>query len=1074
MNMTVKVCFAGWLRAGVLIRLIAVALIVLVSSEIRADTFADFFDTMSYSNQDGSRNWSGNWVESGDDGSPLTGDILITAGELMLQNRTNSITREVDLTGYDEATLSFDYRGVNFGKGDDIVIEIRSGGGGWTRLQQFMAGKNGLSGSASYPVPAANLAANTELRLRTGGKTGATAQFFVDNFNIDAFVIVFAGTYTDLFDVSSYSNQDGSLNWFGDWFETGDDGSPLTGDIQITGGELMVRNGNREITREVDLGGYLSADLSFDYRSVNFGKGDDISIEIRSGGGGWTRLQQFKGGKKGAAGTASYAIPASNLAANTELRFRTGGKTGATSQFFVNNFNINAFAAGASTPDHFDISLSAGAFGINCVSHQIKVTAHDSSHNPFTTYVGEIQLATTTGVGDWSDAGLGNNGAVVNGPGGDGIATYQYLIGDAGEADFYLDYTTGALNTVGIDVNDTAVVALVDDSVQTIQFSPNGFTLTQNPLSNPPPDPINDPVVTQVAGTNFNVSLAAYGQTPTDSDCGIIEAYTGSHELHFWVTYGDPAAGTITPTVDGQSALSQECAVPGPPDCGLVANRQTVTFVNGQASVTVKYKDAGGISLNTKDDDFEAAEALTIRGTTGVFVVQPSEFAITTVETGASVANPGTTAAGVGFTAAGESFHVVVEARDAEGSLVANYGNEVAPEGVRLILDSLVYPAGGGLGTLGNAASFTPTATSGEFENSTVSWNQVGTMKMRAGIGDGSYLGTGDVVGPATGNVGRFYPDHFELISSTVTDSCASGTFSYMSQPAIDVNYTLEARSKSAVATTNYDNFDLAYAATLPTYHAEDSNDGTDLAARLSIASGQWDDGVLAFTSSSSSFDRAIAPDGPYSALQLGLQISDPDAADFLSLDFKPADNNNCVLDGDCVGVAIGATLDARFGRMQLKDGFGPELAAIPMSWLNEYWDGTSFIANRDDHCSQLAISDVSFGAATTVVNAAADTIAVTLSGITSVFSFADPIGASDCLTLLDIGFCDGQAGIEYAPPGAIVTYSISVNLTSLPFLRFDWNQDGDYSDTLHPPVNINFQSYRGHDRVIYWQEVLR
>ncbi|MDK1025188.1 MAG: hypothetical protein QGD92_13270, partial [Gammaproteobacteria bacterium] len=699
---------------------------------------------------------------------------------------------------------------------------------------------------------------------------------------------------------------------------------------------------------------------------------------------------------------------------------------------------------------------------------------HDSTHNPFTTYVGEIQMATTTGAGDWSDAGLGNNGAVVNGLAGDGLATYQYLIGDAGEADFFLDYTTGAVNIVGIDVNDTAVVTLVDDSVQTIQFAPSGFTLTQNPLSNPPPNPINDPVVTQTAGTNFNVSLAAYGQTPTDSDCGIIEAYTGAHEMHFWVGYDNPLTGTLTPTVNGQSAMDQECFVPGPPNCGAGPNKQTVTFANGQASVTVKYKDTGSIALNVKDDDFEAAESLTIRGATGPFVVQPSEFTITTIETGASVANPGTTSAGVGFVAAGETFHVVVEVKDAEGSLVPNYGNEIAPESVRLILDSLVYPAGGNLGTFTNANSFTPTATNGEFENSTVSWSEVGTMIMRAGIGDSDYIGTGDIIGTVTGNVGRFYPDHFELISSTVTDSCAAGSFSYMSQSSISIDYTLEARSFSAAVVANYDNFDLVYTVALPSYHAENNNDGTDLAGRLTIASDQWDDGVLVFTSGSGSFNRAITPDGPFNNLQLGLQISDPDGADFISLDFKPADNNNCVVDGDCVGVAIGGTLDARFGRMNLNDGFGPELAAIPMSWQTEFWDGSSFTANSDDHCTQLAISDVTFTGAATVVNAAADTITVTIGAVSSVFSFADPSGGSDCLTALNIGFCDGQAGMQYGAPGAVVTYPISVDLTNLPFLRFDWNQDGNHNDVTHPGVNINFQSYRGHDRVIYWQETLR
>lgn len=1043
------------------------------STGASADTFSDFFDVALYNNQDGSNNWSVDWDENRDDDSPTSGDIQIISGELRIKDDRVRITRELDLSSYGFANLSFDYREVGFDDNDDeINVEVRSGGGGgWTRLVRYR-GANVNSGSASFDIDASFLATDTEIRFRSGRRTGNNDQFFVDNVIITALQTVAAGDFTDFFNVAAYSNQDGSRNFSTDWAENRDDGSPTAGDVQIISGELRLQNRRVELIRELDLSGFAGATMTFDYREVGFDDRDDvINVEVRSGGaGGWTRLVRYRGANVNS-GSASLVIPASLMAVDTEIRFRSGRRTGNNDQFFVDNFNIAVVVTVANLPDHFDITLSSGTFGINCVPHLLKVTVHDSSHALYSSYVGEIQLATTTIAGDWSDGGLGNAGAVVNGVAGDGIATYQFLLADAGEADFYLDYTTGANNIVAIDINDTLDVTIVDDSVETIQFAPSGFTLTQNVLSNPPPNPINDPVTTQIAGTNFNVHLAAYGQTPTDSNCGVIEAYTGSHELHFWLSYDDPGGGTITPTVDGQSAPNVECV---PANCGLAANKQNVLFPSGQASVTVKYKDVGSIAVNVKDDDFEAAESHIIPGATGAFVVQPSDIVITTVETGASVANPGTTAAGAGFVAAAEQFHVVVEVRDAEGSLTPNYGNELAAETLRLIASSLVYPVGGNLGSMTNATSFTPTATDGEFENSTASWNNVGTITLTAGIGDGNYLGSGDVIGTPTGNVGRFYPADFALVSSTVTDSCAAGSSSYMSQPAINVSYTLQARSISSSVVTNYDNLDLGFTVALPSYHAEDSNDGTELNGRLSIASGQWDDGLLTFSSTTSSFGRAAAPDGPFNNLQLGLQISDPDGADFSSLDFKPADNNDCVTDGDCTGIEIGGTLNTGFGRMHLKSGFGPELAAIPMSWQTELWDGSSFTLNDNDHCTQLAISDVTFSGATTVVNAASDTITVTIGGASSVFSFADPIGASDCLTATDIIFCDGEAGLQYGAPGAVITYPISVDLTNLPFLQFDWNQDGNHNDTPHPGVNINFQSYRGHDRVIYWQETMQ
>ena len=885
---------------------------------------------------------------------------------------------------------------------------------------------------------------------------------------------VLAVTFSDTFSAASYSNQDGSNLWSSDWVETGDDGSATSGDIQITGGELRLQNKQISISRTIDLLGFDSGVLTFDYREVGFdGNQDKITVEIRSGGSGpWTTLLTFQGNV--GSGSVSQAIPAGNHAANTEIRIVTGKKITGDDQFFIDNFTITATPLVPGALDHFDISLISGTFGLNCVPHQLRVTAHDSVHITVTSYIGQIQLATTTLAGDWTDGGLGNSGSLVNGVAGDGVATYQYAAADLGVADFFLDYTNGTDNLVDININDTTDVAIIDDNLLTIQFSPNGFTLTQNPLSNPPPDPINDPVVTQVAGTNFTLYLAAFGQTPADPDCGIIEAYTGDHELHFWIAYDDPTTGTLTPTVDGQSALDQECVLVGSPKCGAGPNNQTVTFLNGQASVIVKYKDTGSIMLNVKDDDLEVSQSLTIRGGSGPFVVQPGEFFIATIETGAAVANPGTTNGGSGFVAAGEAFHLVVEALDAEGALVPNYGNEIVPETVRLLPVDLVYPAAGSLGALSNASAFTPTGTSGEFENSTLAWTEVGTLTLRAGIGDSNFLGTGDVTGTISGNVGRFYPADFELVSASVTDSCASGNFSYMSQPSVDIAYTLRARNLGAAVVTNYDDTDLAYTVVQPSYHAENNNNGIDLAALLSISSTQWDDGLLTFLSSTASINRTLTPDGPYGGLQLGLQISEPDGANFVSRDFKPADTNDCVADGDCVGVLIGTTLDARFGRMHLKSGFGPELAAIPMSWQTEYWDGSSFLTNSSDHCTLLAINDVTFTGATTVVDAAADTITVTIGGVSSVFSFTDPVGASDCMNAVSIGFCDGQAGIQYGAPGTVITYPISIDLTNLPFLRFDWNQDGDHSDVSLPDATINFQSYRGHDRVIYWQETLR
>jgi len=57
-------------------------ILIPISSIFGQDTFSDTFSSVSYGNNDGTQNFSGNWNESGDDNSPSGGYIRITANEL--------------------------------------------------------------------------------------------------------------------------------------------------------------------------------------------------------------------------------------------------------------------------------------------------------------------------------------------------------------------------------------------------------------------------------------------------------------------------------------------------------------------------------------------------------------------------------------------------------------------------------------------------------------------------------------------------------------------------------------------------------------------------------------------------------------------------------------------------------------------------------------------------------------------------------------------------------------------------------------------------------------------------------
>lgn len=161
----------------------------------------------------------------------------------------------------------------------------------------------------------------------------------------------------DNFSVAAYNNNDGIVNWAAAWFETNDNANPATGNIQITGGALRIRdNGDANqstITREASLSGWSDATLTFALRTQNVEAGDQIRVQVSGNGGAtWTTLETFTGSY--AATTRSYDISA-QIATNTRIRFITVG-TGysGTDSFFVDNVQIKDSTV---APGHWEVRI---------------------------------------------------------------------------------------------------------------------------------------------------------------------------------------------------------------------------------------------------------------------------------------------------------------------------------------------------------------------------------------------------------------------------------------------------------------------------------------------------------------------------------------------------------------------------------------------------------------------------------------------------------------------------------------------------------------------------------------------
>lgn len=688
--------------------------------------------------------------------------------------------------------------------------------------------------------------------------------------------------------------------------------------------------------------------------------------------------------------------------------------------------------------DHYDISHSGA--GLTCEAEPITITAHDSADNAMAPAAGtQITLSTTPAGGTW----VGGN-------------TYVFD-GSAVSATVYLQQTTPA--TLNINVTDGLATETASEDPD-ITFTDVGLRFYGNDALASLP--------TQVAGVLDNNPVLRAVETSTDTGVCVPRVQNMSRDVGLAYECRDPdtCSAAQTLTLAGNAVQAHDSGA------AITYTNTTLAFdVDGFASIPLEYSDVGRIRLHgrlhlpAEGDDPE----IFIPGTSTEFVVKPETLAVVRVERPDTTANPATTNAGAGFVAAGENFTVVVEARNADGNRTPAFGREAAPETARVEFTSLVYPAGGNPGVLSGVSSFNPVAgMPGQIENLALSWNEAGSFTITPRLGDDNYLGAGDLNSLSeSGTIGRFYPFEYVLSGSSTTEAC--GIFSYMGQPGIEVSYQLTARGSGVGTLSNYDNNSLGYGGTAqPGFVAENADSGTDLSGRLTVTpSGNWLAGVMDVDASDSWFARDASPEAPLTQLQIGLMLTDAlDSRPLTGLDMNAATSGDCVLAADCDAVMLGNEMEVRFGRVRLADAFGPETTELPVTFVTEYWDGLLWVQNTDDSCTGIAAADITYPGGT-IDNAA---------NLTTVLGGGSSTGSYDNLAGGVVLFDAGDAGQAFSPPGVGNTgvITVDVDLAPYPWLRFDWNQDGTFSDTALPTATFTFGSYRGHDRIIFWREVLQ
>ncbi len=157
------------------------------------------------------------------------------------------------------------------------------------------------------------------------------------------------GSFRDDFNAQTFSGDDGTLSWSGDWIEVGESDGPLSGDEQVVRdlSEFQLRlqdnnNGGEGVEREADLSDADKAELHFDYRRNGLDTaGDYVSIEVSSDGDNWTEIARIEGSGTDTEYKSDHQDISDFISTSTKIRFKTSSTMGNSDIVFFDNIEIS-------------------------------------------------------------------------------------------------------------------------------------------------------------------------------------------------------------------------------------------------------------------------------------------------------------------------------------------------------------------------------------------------------------------------------------------------------------------------------------------------------------------------------------------------------------------------------------------------------------------------------------------------------------------------------------------------------------------------------------------------------------
>ena len=201
----------------------------------------------------------------------------------------------------------------------------------------------------------------------------------------------------DEFSTQAYNNNDGTVNWAGDWQEENDDNSPTSGKMQITTAGEFQFHGTSDTdvytaTRSADLSTAIKATLTFIYHSRGRLENADTLEILVNNGSTWTVLDTLA--DDGDLDSGSYSRDITSYAnANTEIGLRVTGFRQIYEYLYIDNvqiaycFNTSTTTSQGGSPPN----LVTASDGFNlCPRASMTVTFQITVDDPVVSGLGSI------------------------------------------------------------------------------------------------------------------------------------------------------------------------------------------------------------------------------------------------------------------------------------------------------------------------------------------------------------------------------------------------------------------------------------------------------------------------------------------------------------------------------------------------------------------------------------------------------------------------------------------------------------------------------------------------------------